>query len=111
MPNFDHTGEKGTTPPQPPPQPQVNPNKADNGTPVQCSTWGDDAGTPGTAGKGGYTGSNGGDGTPGQDGSSVQIVVHDLLGGLNIDCRGGDGGNGAQGGQGGQGQNGGNGGD
>jgi hypothetical protein len=45
MPNFDHTGDPGITPPPPPPQPQFNPNKAPNGNPVHCSTWGDDAGT------------------------------------------------------------------
>lgn len=106
--NIDGTGAPGITPDPPGTPGQVH--ASDRGKDAHCSTWGDNAGTPGADGNPGYFGSHGLDGQPGGEGSSYQLVVVDLFGGLSIDCSGGNGGNGGQGGKGGQGGNGGDGG-
>jgi hypothetical protein len=106
--NIDGSGAPGVTPSPPAGQPQIAPG--DNGADASCGFWSDDAAHDGNPGSTGFRGSNGLDGSPGQNGSPVQVVVRDLLGGINVDCSGGRGGDGGQGGKGGQGGNGGNGG-
>jgi hypothetical protein len=106
--NVDGRGLPGITPDPPPDQPQIAPG--DDGGDASCGFWSDDPAHPGKDGSTGFVGSNGVDGQPGGNGSPVQIVVTDLLGGISVDCSGGVGGNGARGGKGGQGGNGGKGG-
>lgn len=108
MPEIDAKGRPGFSPPAPPTPGPVQ--VADSGGDANCSTWGDDAPSDGQPGLGGWPGSAGQHGQRGEDGSSLQLVVENFLGGLSVDCSGGSGGNGARGGKGGPGGEGGRGG-